>query len=377
VLLTVLTIVLTPRAGASADAPAPGDVNAIITAYMRDPIRNRAALLALARRSDIDLPPAVTLMAGDAALRAGSAQTAVRRFERVLASGLQDPWLGWTRLALGWIALTREDLPEARAQFSLAVASSPTSRPAAHLALGLLDASERVTGAAEEFAAVENAAGVDPALRDAATLGGAYALYWAGGYDEARMAFRAFSDGNPGSAFADDARYAAAWMAVHIGAWSEALDELAELAESTPGARGAEGTRRDLLNLEPRAIMQAGVHRYRRGSLAPPDRQLAKLLDGDGVRLARAAMRWIGELETGGAAPRDPLTRPWVPHPIVDVPIERAPLAKPAPPVEPAKISVSNRNATSGWRGTVAIVLVAVAVVAAIVLRAENKRRRS
>ena len=373
-IVVVVSAVAIARAGAAADRPAPDDVNAIISAYMRDPNRHRAAMLALARRSDVELPPTVALMAADAALRSGAAQTAVRRFDRALASGLQDPWLGWTRLALGWIALTREDLPESRTQFGMAV-QSPPSRPAAHLAIGLLDASERVSVAAEEFAAVVNDGAADPLLREAAGLGEAYARYWAGSHDEARMGFLAIAARNPDGPFADDARYAAALMAVHTGAWSDALAELTELSGLPPGARGREGTRRDLLNLEPRALVQAGIHRYRRGSLAPPDRQLAKLLDGDGVRLARAALTWVADLEERGAPPRDPLTRPWSPQPVSDAPIVGAAPRAPVARAEPVATMPVRPRAPTSWRGT-AIVVLLVALVATLVLRVERRRRR-
>lgn len=378
VLLTTTALLLASRPIAAADTSTLGDVNAIIAAYSRNPNRNRGALLALARRTDVDLPPVVALMAGDAALRAGAPHTAVRRFERVIATGIQEPWLGWTRLALGWIALTREDLPEARAQFDQATGSAANTGAAARLALALLDASESVGGAAGQFAAVANDRGADPMLRAAATLGGAYARYWAGGYEDARGAFLAIAEQSPASPLADDARYAAAWMAVHTGARTDALEELTTLAGSSVTAGRRESTRRDLLNLEPRALMQVGVHRYRRGPIASPDQQLAKLLDGDGVRLARAALRWVDELENDGAAPRDPLTRPWAVRPIVDAPAERVLPSAPTytAPSEAPKRNAPSRAVPGGWRVTLGIVAVVLAVIAAIMRRSEGKRRR-
>ncbi len=298
-IVTMLVLAMPSSTAAAADW------NDALSAYARNPFRNRRALLTL-RREDPDTLPALHLLAlGEASLRGRRYAAARQQFDAALARGLGEPWEGWARVGLAWIALAREAYPEARRQFAV-VAASPTS-PSAGLArygVALLDAAAEQPGTAVAFEAVAADAQAAPDLRRAARLGLAYAFYWQEAYARAAEAFDAVAaDGEVGMLW-DDARYGAAWARLRAGERDAAAAALAHLATGDP--RRGRAAPRALVNLEPQAILRAGFERYRRGPLDAPEAHLARVLDGDGSALAAAALRG---LETDPERmPRAPLT---------------------------------------------------------------------
>ncbi len=285
--LLLATLSLVPAAPSMA-----ADWNQALTTYAENPFRNRRALLRLRREDTHELPPLYLLALGEAALRARRYDAAGRQFEAAIDRGVGEPWVGWAHVGLAWIALAREQYPEARQQFE-AVVGTPASPSAglARFAMALLDAAADEPGTAAQFEAVAADEQAAPDIRRAARLGLAYAAYWQEDYARAAAAFEAFAVSPDVGTLFDDARYAAAWARLRAGEREAAETALATLAAG-PGGRGT--APRALVNLEPQAIMRAGFERYRRGPLAAPEQHLARVLDGDGYALAAAALRGFG-----------------------------------------------------------------------------------
>ncbi len=131
------------------------------------------------------------------------------------------------------------------------------------------------------------ATATDPALREALPILNAYALYWSGDMRAAGDSFMSFAIANPDSRFADDALYAAAEANLQGGDEGGARRDLEALA-GDGHARGRVPTL--LLELEPRAVVREGMRRDRELPVRLMPRRIADLLDGDGVRLAQAAL---------------------------------------------------------------------------------------
>jgi hypothetical protein len=108
----------------------------------------------------------------------------------------------------------------------------------------------------------------------------------------AAAAFMSFAIANPDSRFTDDALYAAAVAKQQTGRVSEAREELEALA-GDGHARGRVPTR--LMELDPRAVLREGMRRDRERPFRTGPRRVTDLLDGDGVRLAQAALEDRGE----------------------------------------------------------------------------------
>lgn len=287
----------------SASPPAAAvDWKEALTSYAENPFRNRRALLRLRREHPHALPPLYLLALGDAALRARRYEAAGRQFEAAIDRGLGEPWVGWARVGLAWIALAREEYPEARRQFEAVAesAASPSVALARH-AVALLDAAAEQEGIAAQFEAVAADEEAAPDIRRAARLGRAYAFYWQEDYARAAEAFEAFSVSPDVGSLWDDARYAAAWARLRAGDRDAAEAALTTLAAGRD--RRSRAVPRALVNLEPQAIMRAGFERFRHGPLDAPEAHLARILDGDGYALAAAALRRLGSGDHPPPAP--------------------------------------------------------------------------
>jgi hypothetical protein len=273
----------------------PADWNGAFARYAADPFTNRAALLALRHRPTEDVAPLHLLALADAELRAGRLRGAERHFEEARARGLPEPWGTWAEVGVAWTALARGDVAAARTCFLNIAAEAPGSRAMAEYALALIDAGEGTREGGTTFITVAGDAESPTSLRTAARLGAAYARYWAGEYGAAELAFRALVAEEPDGVMADDARYAAAWSALQAGDRQGAMAELRQLAAERPTSARGSNASRELVNLEPRALVHAGFQRYRRLPLRAPEEQLAAVLNGDGVALARAALRSLAD----------------------------------------------------------------------------------
>jgi len=264
-----------------------------LAAYARNPLRSRRALRLLEHRGTADLPPVVLIAMADARLRSGQRRQAARLFEEVLAREPGEPWVGWAKLGLGWNALLGGDPDGARPWLEeVGSAGTPTSG-LARLLVALIDASDGKAVGLKTFDEVARDPQSSPVLRDVSRLGIAYARYWDGDYGGAAAAFeRATTSSTP--ELVDDARYGAAWSRIRAGdraAGEEALRALAAGAR-TRGSAISEA----LVNLDQRALLRAGFERYRRGPVRAPEDQIAQLLDSDGARMAREALRHLDAL---------------------------------------------------------------------------------
>lgn len=264
--------------------------------YARDPVHNRRALHRLRRERQENLPPVALLALADSRLRSGNRRAAARLFEQVLARGPGEPWAGWAELGLGWIALAEDDSVRARQRFERVAAGSAPSRGVASLAIGLIDLDDGMTEAAmERLDGLANDSEAPPSLRQAAALGVAYTWYWAGGYREAVDAFGRASLVVPGGRLWDDGRYGAAIARWHAGEREPALVELRALGRMPSPAAPDDGFATEALDLEPGAVIRAGLARYRRLPFRTPEDQVVSLLDRDGPALAREELRRRGE----------------------------------------------------------------------------------
>jgi len=335
----------------------------VLQDYLRDPVRNRRAILAL-RSERQRLPPMFVLALGDAALRAGRQRQAVAYFSEVLERGADQPWAGWAELALGWIATLDDDLGTAHLHFAAVVDTAPQHAAAATLALGLVAGAEGNPRARELFDGVARDARFDGDTQQAARLGAAYARYWAGDYVGATAAFERAASGDPAGRFADDARYGAAWSLWQVGEYDAARARLEELAGEAVLPEAKSGASPGLVDLQARSLVRAGARRARRAPVRPPDQQILALLDGDGAQLARAALAWLA------TEPRVATSAPVVPS-RVDTPAVAPNAAPPgafatrAPVEEPG----TGYRMPTAW--LVGVVLLVVGFVA------KHRRRRN
>ena len=277
--------------------------------YVRDPNGSGRQLLDAARQEQAGtLNPIHELLIGDAASRAGLYRTAAAWYGDVRDRGVPPQLLGAAEFGLAWCALGRGGLDEARDHLAAAAAADVGQRSTVDFATALLDAAEGDVSANSALATSTN----DPVLGEAAPLVGAYARYWSGDMPGAAEAFMAFAVAHPDSRFTDDALYAAATAKRQAGREAEALDDLGALA-GDGHARGRVSLR--LMELDPRAVMREGMRRDRDLPIRAVSRRVADLLDGDGVRLARAALE---SSERDDAPPPAPRARVHHRHPTVE-----------------------------------------------------------
>ena len=274
-----------------ADAPPAPETQQAIAAYLRDPNSNGRQLLDAARQETGELNPLHEILIGDAASRAGLYRTAAIWFADARDRSIQPQVIGAAELGLAWSAFGRGGFDDARDHLAAAVGADATLQPTSDFAAALLAAAEG-TADARSLSAKAAATATDPTLREAIPLLNAYSLYWSGDMLGATVAFTSFAIANPDSRFTDDALYAAAVAKEQIGRDSEAREELGALA-GDGHARGRVPTR--LMELDPRAVLREGMRLDRERPFRPVLRRVTDLLDGDGVRLAQAALEKRGD----------------------------------------------------------------------------------
>lgn len=366
--VAVLLVVAPVRAVAADEASltvpaAPPDpaLLAAVSAYRRDPEKNRAALLEMGDGDLARVPAPFLLPIADALLRAGRVDRASVVLADLVTRGPERPWPAWAELGLGWIALSRGDRATART-FYKHVAAGPDSRELAVLLLDMLDAldgqGERAAAALE---AIAEDSRVEPVLRSGARLGAAYGRYWSQDYDGAVTAFTAVADG--GEPLADDGRYGAAWSRWRRGDRENALAAWRELAHTPGPGSNPRRVTRALVELAPNAVFRASLNRYRTVAPGRPEDQLVALLDVDGAQLARAALRRLDpgarpEGEIGAAAAPAAGVAGSLPPPARargsedTVPAPRVPAGSNGARAQPSGWGLA-------WLGVVALVLVA------------------
>jgi tetratricopeptide (TPR) repeat protein len=358
------------------DAPdAPERWVTVLQDYLRDPVANRNAVLAL-RVDRNTLPPIAIVALGDAALRAGRRRLAAQYFEEVLARDGEQPWAGWAEMELGWSAVLDGDFGAAQARFGSVAATAPQFELAARLALGVAAGADgRFQLARGYFDQVSGAGQADHQTWLAARLGAAYAIYWAGDYGGAAAAFDRVAAVDTHGRFADDAAYGAAravWKAGDVEAARLRLEALVGSPVDEASHRAPAG----MLDLDPRWLVRMAMRHHRRAPVRPPDQRAIDVLDGDGLRLARAA---LAALAVGDEPAGEPL--PTISPPAVeDRGIERpaatavAPPASraPAPQSSPAPPSPARDGGAAGW-----IVAAVLAFVAYAVWRALRRNERA
>src|SRR5262245_738553 len=277
-----------------ADAPPAPELSATqqaIIDYVRDPNSNGRKLLDAARQETGEVSPIHEVLIGDAASRAGLYRTAATWYADARDRSVLPNVTGAAEFGLGWSALGRGALDEARDHLAAAAAADASLRSASDFGTALLAAAEG-TADARGLSANVAATATDPTLREAIPLLNAYSLYCSGDLLGATAAFMSFAIANPDSRFTDDALYAAAVAKQQTGRTSEAREELEALA-GDGHARGRVPTR--LMELDPRAVLREGMRRDRERPFRFVPRRVTDLLDGDGVRLAQAALEDRGE----------------------------------------------------------------------------------
>jgi len=291
----------TPHQVGAATTPAPSNPLATqqaIIEYLRDPGASGRQLLDAARQDGTAVSPFHELLLADAAARAGLYRTAAAWYADVRDRDLGPQFTSAAEFGLALSALARGGFDEARDHLAAAGAADTAQQPTADFGTTLLDAAD---GAAAGQGVAATSA-TDPALAEAASLVGAYARYWAGDMQGATNAFMAFAIAHPDSRYTDDALYASATAKRQAGHETEARDDLEALA-GDGHARGRVSPR--LLELDPRAVLREGMRRDRELPVRTVSRRLADLLDGDGVRLAQAAL----EDRSSGDDAADPAPR--------------------------------------------------------------------
>ena len=259
VLLPFLLVALAPSVAAADDR----SWAASLARYAQNPLRNRRVLRRLEREGPGDHPPVVLLALADARLRSGRFAAAGTLFDRVIAIA-DEPLASWALRGRSWARL--------------------------------------LAGEESSFARVVDDARASATLHGAARLADAYARYWARDDAGAIEAFDAAVEGADGD-LVDDARYGAARARIRAGDVGGALSILHDLAAWHVNGSAGEPSAA-LVALDRQALLRAGFERYRRGALRPPEQHLRLVLDGDGVVLARAALRELGEpVEEPGARP--------------------------------------------------------------------------
>lgn len=338
-------------ATAAADTSLPPQMEEALRSYLGDPATNRGPYLEAARANADHLTPVALFAAGDAEIRSGRPRAATPWFVAVGERGGGPPWTGVSELGLGYAALAWGRFGQARRHYAAAADGIPTLVPPAAFALALMDTMDSPDGgrALAELAATT---GLSPELREAALLGAAYARYWSGDLSGAAAAFGEFARMHPDSRFADDAAYAAAWAQLESGDRDGARSAFESLVgdEEAPAGK-APSVSRALRELQPRAILREGFRRYRSGPARNAETQLTGLLDGDGVRLGRAALGMLAAeeaspvAETPATAPRRPGEMVITPAPVGAAPADAPPAAAaPARADAPAPVDTTPRD---------------------------------
>src|SRR5262245_35554813 len=291
VLLLALALLPVPARGISvapAGDPAPlsPEEQQTLQAYLQDPSANAKSYLDAIRDESGAVRPLQALFLGDAALRLGRYRMATDVFEAVRDTG--DPAVAsLAEIGLAGTAPGRGRLSDASEHLAAAGELNPALRSYTDVAVALVDAASGAPGGREELAAVALRPDVDPEFRAIAPLLDAYSRYWSGDAAGAADAFTAFAVAHPDSRFADDALYAAAQAKQRAGRDAEAQADLEALAGDSRSS-GPVSSR--MVALDGRSLLREGMRRDRGMTIRNLPQRIADLLDGDGSRMARAAL---------------------------------------------------------------------------------------
>src|SRR5262249_26877389 len=124
-----------------ADAPPAPEMSATqqaIIDYLRDPNSNGRRLLDAARQETAEVSPVHEILIGDAASRAGLYRTAATWYADARDRSVLPNVTGAAEFGLGWSALGRGALDEARDHLAAAAAPDPTPPPPPHFPTPLL-----------------------------------------------------------------------------------------------------------------------------------------------------------------------------------------------------------------------------------------------
>ena len=284
------TLLVTILASAIPCSAADTDWTAALKTYAGNPYQNRGALVRLGHRAGTGVPPLFVLALADAELRGKRLPQARARFTEAINSGLAEPFAGWAHLGLAWATLADGDVAAARAEARRIAEGETHAAPMGEFLSALLDAADGVPDTAPRFQALVESPAATEELKEAARLAVGYAHYWANDYPAALADFDRLVTLPDILDVRDDAQYAAAWVRNHVGDRAGARRALNAL---TAGSQSQRAASRALVNLEPQALLRAGLERYRRGPLQAPDHQIVQLLNGDGRALAATALRWM------------------------------------------------------------------------------------
>lgn len=242
------------------------------------------------------------LARADQLLRHGRPRAAGRVFLEVFEGTQGTPWSAFAELGLAWSAVASGDLASARYLSSDALHEAGIASDLADVMVALLDANEgSYTNAVNRLTRVIDAAATTPAGRSTARLARGYVHYWAGSHARAIADFDLVATQDATGSLVDDAAYAAALVRIASGDETTGIAALRQqLATAPPGTRFSPVSDA-LVSLEARAILRDSFRRYRKGGVQMPDAQLVRLLDGDGLSRARAALRRFDVDETAAA----------------------------------------------------------------------------
>ena len=302
VVVLLLIVLLSPvRRARAEEAVDQESWGRLLAAYFRNPSRVRGALIRAAGAGVATLPIPVVLAVADAEMRREHYEAARELCAAVLARHPDEPWSGWATLADAWAAIQLGHEDEAAAAMRpLADGGGPSNMLGAFL-LALLDGGRGAFDAAEAGFERVHESGASEELRIASLLGMGLSRYWAGDYEAAGGTFRYLDAEHAASPLADDARYGSALSELGLGHRGEALRLLREMTRDDRKASAIRGNP-DLVDLAPRAVVQAAFDRYRRSSARAPEAQVATALDADAHGLARAMLARLSAEDRGAAS---------------------------------------------------------------------------
>jgi hypothetical protein len=261
---------------------------AAVAAYVADPVGQRRTLIALQRRSEGDLPPEIALLLADAHLRSGQNRAAAALFDGVWQRESPEPMRSWAALGGAWIAARSGEIDRAMALLGDAEASGH-SDPAVVLLAGYLGLARRDPGAARRLRELMRDPQASREVRNAARMMVALDAYWSGDPAQAREDFRVVAE-DDASALQDAAAYGVARMLLAQQQIAAAVSALERLAEGSSVDAPAGSVPRGMLDLDRSALLRRATSAYRRSPLEAPSAQVVRLLDWDGVALARAML---------------------------------------------------------------------------------------
>jgi hypothetical protein len=240
------------------------------------------------------------LILADGLVRGGRLSEARTLLDQVREQFPDTTWARWGDLGLGFLALARGRLVEARPHYEAAAVGG--FQDTSLVVLALLDAQD---GKTAEGAAVLDVLASDPSRRpsvqEAAGLGAGYVRYWTGDYRGAALAFADVADRHAGGPLVDDALYGLARTLLQLGDPVSAEQVLERIGEMPVQGFDDPHVRPALLDLSLREILRATRKRYDTAPLGQPDQMLVALLDMNARVLATEGLARLAR--SGGRAP--------------------------------------------------------------------------